>query len=264
MRGDAVSSVVQAAQSQALHLDRQPALSGRDADRLYHDQIAQDFDASYEGEAGAAYTRIWSQRIRRLGGILANDRVLDVGCGTGRFTREIALQSGAEVVGVDHSYQMVRLARKNVGAVADVRRADADLLPYRAGSFDVAFCFGVLHHAVGEGIAQAVLDEMARVASRVVVVEPNILNPYFFTTTYVWHDLQRRVAGYPRVPHERPLTKGFLRRGLKAAGLKTRVRTMSPVASWVATGSKWSRATEWALEGPLRTLGTHVVGVGQR
>ena len=70
------------------------------------------------------------------------DRVLDVGCGTGQLTARIA-ESGADVVGIDNSAEMVDTAGCNYPKlrfeVADVRD-----LPYRA-EFDAVFSNAVLH-----------------------------------------------------------------------------------------------------------------------
>jgi len=69
----------------------------------------------------------------------AGDRLLDVGCGGGLLLRD-ALATGATAAGVDHSEEMVRLAREtNAEAVAEGRlevvRADATKLPFPNESF---------------------------------------------------------------------------------------------------------------------------------
>jgi len=72
--------------------------------------------------------------------------VLDAGVGSGRFA-EIAAAYGAEVVGVDLS-SAVEAAYRNVGRLDNVHVIQADIfaLPFRAGTFDLAYSIGVLHH----------------------------------------------------------------------------------------------------------------------
>lgn len=264
---------------------RTPIALTRSADQAYHDRIAAAFDEAYDAPGGRAYTEAFTRRILTEAPVRAGQRVLDVGCGTGRFAVAIALQSdtglgagtGAlSVVGVDQSRAMLARAARHaasagVGQPVSFLQGTASAIPVCDGAFDLVLCFGVLHHTVGEGdpTGQDVLREMARVTrpgGRVVVVEPNAWNPYFFTTTWVWHGLQDRVAGYPRIAHERPLTMRFLRGGLARAGLVVeRVATASPVEAFRGrnAGAVW-KAAQWALEGPLRAFGTHVMAVGKR
>jgi ubiquinone/menaquinone biosynthesis C-methylase UbiE len=72
--------------------------------------------------------------------------VLDVGCGTGRFSK-VLCDWGARVVAVDLS-QAIYVAQKNIGDRKSVTFAHADLfrLPFPAKQFDVILAWGVLHH----------------------------------------------------------------------------------------------------------------------
>ena len=62
-----------------------------------------------------------------------DDRLLDVGCGGGLLLRD-ALATGARATGVDHSDEMVKLARERAPG-ADVVHASAAQLPFDDGSF---------------------------------------------------------------------------------------------------------------------------------
>lgn len=67
--------------------------------------------------------------------------VLDLGCGDGHLTQRIA-DSGAHVLGVDASAEMVAAARER-GIEAE--HAKAEQLPFRDGTFDAVFSNAVLH-----------------------------------------------------------------------------------------------------------------------
>jgi ubiquinone/menaquinone biosynthesis C-methylase UbiE len=73
------------------------------------------------------------------------DTLLDVGCGGGVFLRR-ALDTGCTAVGVDHSRDMVRLARQTTAGRARIVRGSAERLPFGDGEFTavsslVAFFF---------------------------------------------------------------------------------------------------------------------------
>ena len=74
-------------------------------------------------------------------------RVLDAGCGPGAYT-EILLNLGAEIVGIDVSPAMIRLARERVGTRAEFHEADLgkplSFLP--DSSFDIVVSPLVLSH----------------------------------------------------------------------------------------------------------------------
>lgn len=81
-------------------------------------------------------------------GLAAEDDLLEVGCGGGALLKE-ALESGCRAAAVDHSPDMVRLAREeNRAAVAAGRlavvEARADRLPFRDAAFTCATMTGVL------------------------------------------------------------------------------------------------------------------------
>lgn len=73
-------------------------------------------------------------------------RVLDAGCGVGRFA-DVLSRWGAEVVAMDLS-QAVEVARENLRDRDGVTIVQADILraPFPPESFDVILSWGVLHH----------------------------------------------------------------------------------------------------------------------
>ena len=116
--------------------------------------------AAWDGHEGDVWTeqadrydrasrRIW-QRFVEAQHVGIADRVLDVGCGTGRPTRDVArIASDGQVTGIDLSTRMLELARKrsadeglyNVTFV----RGDAQVFPFEPEALDVAMsCFGTM------------------------------------------------------------------------------------------------------------------------
>jgi ubiquinone/menaquinone biosynthesis C-methylase UbiE len=68
-----------------------------------------------------------------------DDLLLDVGCGGGVFLRR-ALQTGCRAVGLDHSRDMVRLARQTTRGDAQIVRGSAEGLPFEDGEFTAISC----------------------------------------------------------------------------------------------------------------------------
>ncbi|MFZ0089847.1 MAG: class I SAM-dependent methyltransferase, partial [Solirubrobacteraceae bacterium] len=85
------------------------------------------------------------RRAFALANVTAGQRVLDLGCGTGDLTADLA-RAGAHVVGVDVAEGAVRRARARHPEL-DVRRAPIDCpLPFDDGSFDVVWSSEVIEH----------------------------------------------------------------------------------------------------------------------
>jgi ubiquinone/menaquinone biosynthesis C-methylase UbiE len=114
-------------------------------------------------DATSLHGRAWQSAHERLE-LRTTDRLLDVGCGGGTFLNQ-ALESVASAAGLDHSPDMIEVARaNNAAAVADdrldLRVGDAGALPWDDGTFDV-----VTNLAAIDAMQRpdAVLRETARV-----------------------------------------------------------------------------------------------------
>ena len=93
-----------------------------------------------------ATLRIWLDAIsnRIVGSI---NCILDVGCGTGRFSEPLARFFGVKLFGIDPSFRM--LDQAPVGGNKGIARfvnGDAHSLPIKDGSFDLIFLSMVYHH----------------------------------------------------------------------------------------------------------------------
>lgn len=95
---------------------------------------------------------------------LSGRTVLELGCGTGRYTRELAPQAGL-YLGVEPSPSMLSLARKAFAGLSHppvLLRARGQVLPFRARSVDVMLAAWVVVNLCEE-VRERVLKEASRV-----------------------------------------------------------------------------------------------------
>jgi SAM-dependent methyltransferase len=103
--------------------------------------------------------RAWARALGRCG-LGVGARVLDVGCGTGRWL-ERTREAGMVPVGVDRTPAMLAIAAERLPGCL-LAAAEAQRLPFADASFDGVFAVTVLQHIPWAEQAQA-LREMARV-----------------------------------------------------------------------------------------------------
>jgi 2-polyprenyl-6-hydroxyphenyl methylase/3-demethylubiquinone-9 3-methyltransferase len=180
-------------------------------------EVAGRFDllhARFKTAVGPADVRL--DALRRCLAPLSGLRVLDLGCGKGRFAARLK-EEGAEVVGLDLSAAMLAGA-----AGLDRVRASARRLPFAAGAFDAVVAVEVFEHLHGAG---EVLDEVRRVlrpSGRLALIDKNAgsLNdrrPWLPNLAVKWLDERRGLWMYPRggPVRERWFRPGSLRRVLE-------------------------------------------------
>src|SRR5215211_7774723 len=106
--------------------------------REMFDRIADRYDL-LNTLMTAGLNRLWNKKVVRATGLGPGGRALDLACGTGTLTRDIAKRVGPEgyVLGVDFSREMLRAARPQPNV--EYRFGDAtDLQGVPSGAFDAA------------------------------------------------------------------------------------------------------------------------------
>jgi ubiquinone/menaquinone biosynthesis C-methylase UbiE len=96
--------------------------------------------------------------------------VLDVGCGSGLFFKEIATQAGL-VIGVDVSRKLLFKAKERGSALSNVAvlQADTDQLPFRDGLFGAVFAFTVLQNVPKPTETLKELKRVVKKGNKIVV-----------------------------------------------------------------------------------------------
>ena len=129
-----------------------------------YDVTAEMYEELYSEEQKRKYGKAL-ENVDVAGGV-----VLDVGCGSGLFFKQIASQADM-VVGVDVSRKLLLKAKKQAGTFGNVfvLQADADHLPFTEGFFEVVFAFTVLQNMPNPPETLGEFKRVAKLGGRVVV-----------------------------------------------------------------------------------------------
>lgn len=111
--------------------------------------------------------RMLDPLVLHLCGDVKGARVIDVGCGEGRFSRMLA-ERGASCVGIDPTSQLLQAARDRGGM--SPARAVAEAMPLRGGAFDLAITYITLVDIEHYREAIAEMARVLRPGGRVVAV----------------------------------------------------------------------------------------------
>jgi len=108
--------------------------------------------------------------IRNHLGDLGGKRVLDAGCGKGRFARVFKEQEPAcEIWGLDISEEMLRFVPEGI----HTRAGSMTELPFENGFFDAAYATESLEHAVEIEKAVSELCRVVKPGGRIAIIDKN-------------------------------------------------------------------------------------------
>ena len=146
--------------------------------------------------------------IREHLGNLAGKRVLDIGCGKGRFLRVLrAHEPGAEYWGLDLSAAMLRFVPPEILT----RQGSMTQLPFEDAFFDAAYATESLEHAVA---IERAISEMCRVVKpggRIAIIDKNAeawgrLKTPEWEKWFARKELERLLARQCRQVSSRPIS----------------------------------------------------------
>ncbi|RWF61138.1 class I SAM-dependent methyltransferase [Mesorhizobium sp.] len=118
----------------------------------------------------------WSRRLAPkfidFAGLAGGEKILDVGCGTGSLTFELAKSAGlAEIQAIDFSPVFIEAAKaRNTDPRTTFSQADATALPFADDAFDRALALLVLHFVPEAGKAVAEMRRVTRPGGVVAAV----------------------------------------------------------------------------------------------
>ncbi len=151
--------------------------------------------------------------VTKAAGLSPDTYVLELGCGTGLFTRHFATV-GCRLVAIDVSPELLERAQtKSRSEYVEFRLADAEQLPFDGATFDAVVGSSIIHH-LDVRLALREIHRVLKPSGRLAFAEPNMLNPQIA--------LQRKVPWLRRWAGESPEETAFVRwklaRELRRAG----------------------------------------------
>lgn len=202
------------------------------------------------GEACATYESA-SRLQRQMGDVMCRTiktaspvlrplRILDLGCGTGWFTRKLAhLYPSAAVTGVDLSPGMISRAREQSDQEIDWLVADAEALPLPDHSYDLVFSNLMIQWCADPGPVLAECRRVLKPGGRLMV--STLVDGTLRELAHAW------AAADPGRPH--------VNRFELESHLRMRVRDELPGACVETQTLTLPYASPMALAGELRQLG---------
>ena len=158
--------------------------------KRYFDCVPKQWDSLYSHERRFAY---FVNRLLRKGlyeryrltfeacGDLAGKTVLDIGCGTGRYSIECAKRGAKHVLGIDFAPSMIDFANQMAKEMDVADRCEfvcADFLPYVfARSFDVVLALGFFDY----------IEDAGPLFDKVSQLKPQKFMASFPGFSFFWH-----------------------------------------------------------------------------
>ena len=136
------------------------------------DDIAADYESKRFSDGGRLIDEREKRAVLSAVGPVKGKRMLEIACGTGRFTTMLA-ERGADIVGLDISPAMLQEGREKARAAGvddrlEFMRGDAARLPFPDGHFDAVFAVRFFHLV---DTPEEYLAEIARVSKDLVVFD---------------------------------------------------------------------------------------------
>ena len=229
-----------------------------------------DIPFSYDAARGydLATLAIWLSHFTAHVPTEAVSSVLDLGCGTGRFSTALANQYDASVIGVDPSEKMLAQARKKIGdSTVSYVRASAERIPLADKSVDMVFMSMVLHHLTDWNAVARECRRVLSVPGHVVLRNSTSDQAGSFPYINFFPGIHAVIRRYQ--PSADDISSLFVVAGFEQVAHEVVVHDMAP--NWCSFVEKTKRRADSLLarlpdsdfEAGMRALDAHGVGMNQ-
>ncbi|MDP2905293.1 MAG: methyltransferase domain-containing protein [Candidatus Omnitrophota bacterium] len=110
------------------------------------------------------------KRIIRSASGYQGKRVLEVGCGAGNILEKLPIEN---LFGIDISDYLLKRAGIRLGKKAWLSQGNAESMPFKDGSFDLAICTEVIEHTQNPAVLLASINSVLKPGGKLVISIPN-------------------------------------------------------------------------------------------
>ena len=168
------------------------------ADGSEFDAIAAEYDRFRESYPDALVDAACAR-----GRLTAGSRVLEIGCGTGQLTEQLA-KRGLAVAAVDPGAQLIERARIRAGADVEFHLARFEDVELAEGAYDAVFS-ATAFHWIDPAVGWAKVANLLRPGGVIALLHPGMgahSTAFSEAISAVWHDTAPRTKWHPREPFD--------------------------------------------------------------
>lgn len=142
------------------------------------DSWTEKYDCWFATPVGRQVRRYESALLLQLLAPQEDELILDVGCGTGIFTKDV-LTLGSKVIGIDLSYPMLHRAMEKTTEQSFLGLcADMSILPFATDTFDRVYSMTAIEFVADAAPAINELERVTKKGGTIVVTTLNDLSPW--------------------------------------------------------------------------------------
>ena len=158
--------------------------------------------------------------------ILPGEKVLDIGCGSGRHTGEASRLNGVTIIGADMNFNdlietrnrlnFIKNCGEHGGGQRGISAADITSLPFETESFDHVICSEVMEHIPDDSKAAGELVRVLKPEGNLVVSVPR-----FLPEKICWmlsKEYYNANGGHVRIYKKKKIASLFKNQGLRQRG----------------------------------------------
>lgn len=163
--------------------------SGQDLILEYYEEEAEKYNKTHGSSlAGTEYNiRVYYKKIFEKY-IAESDLILEIGCGTGRFSRLLRRISD-RLVSTDFSMSMIQ---QGLGAAPYQVRADSQALPFDDGVFDVCVGVTTFSYIPDKKMALKAIKLVLKPKGRIILIDMDRRSPIFLFSRMIYGKLRNK------------------------------------------------------------------------